>query len=90
MCVSTLSNRIARRRRWGWNWPKSKRDVVYGHGVGVVVGQRLLGASHFWMIIVAGDEIEYYFAGEDDNWGSLECTGVLERVSLAKVPDVDP
>ena len=41
------------------------------------------------MIIVAGDGIEYYFAGEDDNWVSLVCTGVLERVSLAKVPDVD-
>ena len=39
--------------------------------------------------IVAGDGIEYYFAGEDDNWCGLVRTGVLERVSLAKVPDVD-
>ena len=57
---------------------------------GVVVEQRLWGASHSWMIIVAGGEIEYHCAGEDDNWCSLVCTGVLERVSLAKVPDVDP
>ena len=87
--MSTLSNRITWRRRRGWNWPKSKRDVVYGHGVGVVAEQRLWGASHSWMIIVAGDEIEYYFAGEDDNWGSLVCTGVLEGVSLANVHDID-
>ena len=41
------------------------------------------------MIIVAGGEIEYYCAGEDDNRCSPACTGVLERVSLAKVPNVD-
>ena len=51
--------------------------------------QRLWDASYSWMIIVAGDEIEYYFAGEDDNWGSLVCTGVLEGVSLANVHDID-
>ena len=34
------------------------------------------------------DEIEHYFTGEDDNEYSLVCTGVLERVPLAKVPDV--
>lgn len=39
-------------------------------------------------IIVVEDGIEYYLTGEDDNEYSLVCTGVLERVPLAKVPDV--
>ena len=34
------------------------------------------------------DGIEYYLTGEDDNQYSLVFTGVLERVPLAKVPDV--
>ena len=37
---------------------------------------------------MAEDGIEYYFTEEDDNGCSLVCTGVLERVSLAKVLDV--
>ena len=37
---------------------------------------------------MAEDGIEHYFTGEDDNEYSLVCTGVVERVSLAKVPDV--
>ena len=37
---------------------------------------------------MAEDGIEHYFTGEDDNECSLVCTGVLERVPLAKVPDV--
>ena len=39
-------------------------------------------------IYVAEDGIEHYFTGEDDNEYSLVCTGVLERVPLAKVPDI--
>ena len=39
-------------------------------------------------IIVAEDGIEYYFTGENGHRYSLVCTGVLERVSLAKVLDV--